>query len=364
MSDNQGQDPNQSNNQVPKPVEQEIEIGGDYNAPANSTPVSSTPAQETTSTPIDTFNAARPDQSLTDSLSGTQTAEELLDAILNIPQDRLIPWEEIPLPSKGLYYDGQIPGGVVKLKAMGTHADKILATARLAQTGQSIDYLLEHCVQLPNKFPTSELLAGDRTYLLYALRGITHGNNYEFMIACPNCEAMQNCAYDLNELGNTVTFGRPSIREPAKVVLPYLSEISKKECWVTVRFLRGKDISALAQRQRFNKRVGGATIRPGVRPSGAGGPNRPTHKPITVDDTLTENLNLIVTSFMGIENPAKIAQLVAGLHSSDTAAIRELLRKNSPGIDTTITVKCIDCDTEFRTELPITESFFRPSQSS
>ena len=46
----------------------------------------------------------------------------------------------------------------------------------------------------------------------------------------------------------------------------------------------------------------------------------------------------------------------------DTAAIREWLRENTPGIDSTVTITCPSCDTSFTVELPITESFFRPTQ--
>lgn len=308
------------------------------------------------------INATGVDPNLTTQLHD-KSNDELLDAILNVPEDRLIPWEEVPLPSRGLYYDGRVPGGVVRIKAMGTHADKILATARLAQTGQSIDYLLDHCVQLPDKFPAAELLAGDRTFLLYTLRGITHGNIYEFMIECPNCEAVQNCSYDLNQLANTLILGKPEIDEPSKVILPYLSQVTGKKVWVHVRFLRGKDVSILAQRQRFNKRIAGPQIRSGSKPAPTGKEKgQPRLRPVVIDDTLTENLNLIITSFMGVDkDPVKIKGLVSRLHSSDTAAIREFLKKNSPGIDTTIQVTCSDCNTEFRTELPIKESFFRPA---
>lgn len=287
---------------------------------------------------------------LSNKLTDESTPTDILGAILNAPEEDLLPWEEVTVPSRGLYYDGKIPGGVVKVRAMGLHADKILATARLAQTGQSIDYLLEHCVQLPNGYNPLDLLSGDRTFLLYLLRGITHGNNYEFVLKCPKCDASQTCQYDLNQLAKTMTIGNPQLREPVKVVLPYLSAVTGRETWITIRFLRGFDISKIANRQRFNKRVTG--VAPGQRA-----------KP-TIDDTLTENLHLVVTSFMGdVTDPAKIRELISKLHSSDTATIRQFLKDSSPGIDTTITLQCVECDTEIKIDLPITESFFRPTNS-
>ena len=297
------------------------------------------------------FSAVRSDLS---ARAEGKSASDLLDEIIHTNESELIPWEEVTLPSKGLWYHNQIPGGLVKVRAMGAFADKILATARLAQTGQSIDYLLEHCVQLPNEYKGSDLLAGDRIFLLYVLRGITHGNMYEFMLTCPQCEAVNTYTYDLNELSSTITPGNPGLGdEPFKVVLPYLSEITGREVFVRVRLLRGTDVSNLARRQRFKKKVSPASPRSGTQ----------RQVQATVDDSLTENLNLIVVDWMGeVRDPAKIKALIEKLHSSDLAAIREFLKGNSPGIDTMINVTCPGCSTEFKTELPITENFFRPTQ--
>lgn len=326
----------------------------EISVPATPDPQTEQEVQTQPATTDTSFNAVQSD--ISSRLADKKTATELLDEILRTNESELIPWEEVPLPSRGLWYSGQIPGGLVKVRAMGAFADKILATQRLAQTGQSIDYLLEHCVQFPNEFKGNELLAGDRIFLLYVLRGITHGNMYEFLLTCPSCEAVNTFTYDLNELSRTITVGDPSLGpEPFKVVLPYLSEVSGREVFVRVRFLRGNDVSTIARRQRFKKKVAPAAPRTG--------PKQPQSANVVIDDSLTENLNLVITDWMGeVNDPVKIKSLVERLHSSDTAEIREFLRKYSPGIDTMITVTCPNCGTEFKTELPITENFFRPTQ--
>jgi hypothetical protein len=287
-------------------------------------------------------------------LAGKESPEDILDAIINAKEDDLIPWEEITLPSGGVYYQDKIPGGVVRVRPMGTHAEKIMATQRLAQSGQSLDYLYKHCVQLPNGFDPIDLLAGDRVFLLYVLRGITHGNMYEFLMECPHCEVMSTYRYDLNELASTITRPDPSIgSEPFKVVLPYLSEISKSEVFVNVRFMRGRDLSIIAQRQRFKKKVSATA-------QNAGGMKRRTE---ALDEAVTENLNLLITDFMGkVRDPNKIKLMVEKLHSADSSTIREFVRKYSPGISPQIEVGCPECNANFKTELPITETFFRPSE--
>lgn len=300
------------------------------------------------------FNAAFAD--LSGKLADVANNTQLLDRLLDMPEPDLLPWQEVPLPSRGHYYNGRIPNGIVKIRPMGIQADKILATQQLAQTGQSLDYLYDKQVQIPDGMTPGDLLAGDRTFLLYALRGITHGNIYEFMISCPACGGSASHTYNLNDLAGTITVPDPTIGlEPFKVVLPHLSRTLKKEVWVRVRFLRGNDISLMAKRQRFKKRVAPAGPR-NLR----GQQGLPSNRDVVIDETLTENLNMIVQDFMGeVSDPTKIQALVSRLHSSDTSAIREFLRKYSPGIDTQITLTCPSCGQEFRTELPITESFFR-----
>lgn len=283
-----------------------------------------------------------------------ETADLILDEITKMKEDDFIPWEEVTLPSRGFYYGDKLPGGVVRVRGMGIHADKILATQRLAQSGQSIDYLFKHCVDLPVGFDPADLLSGDRTFLLYYLRGITHGNNYEFVMKCPNCESSAIQKYDLNELAGTISGPKPELgNEPFKVTLPYLSEVTKRTMWVKIRLMRGKDVSAIANRQKFNKRLHGMTNR--------------KERSVVIDESVTENIALIIVAFgsEGAEgearDPMKIKTLVDKLHSRDTATIRQFLRENSPGIDTQIEVTCPDCGNQYITDLPITESFFRPT---
>jgi hypothetical protein len=294
---------------------------------------------------------------LSEKVKGAATAADLLSEIVQMAEDDFIPWEEVTLPSQGVYYGDRLPGGLVRVKAMGIHADKILATQRLAQTGQSIDYLFKHCVQLTDGFDAKDLLSGDRIFLLYVLRGITHGNIYEFIMKCPNCETSSMQSYDLNELADTITGPDPSIgEEPFKVILPYMSEVLDRNVWVRVRLLRGKDVSQMANRQKFSKRVRAGTV----------GRKRPS-RDIVIDQTITENLALVITGFGGdgaegeVHDESKIKALVDRMHAKDTATIRGFLRDNAPGIDTMIEVECPECSFEYRADLPITESFFRPA---
>lgn len=300
--------------------------------------------------------------------------EEFLDALLQVPSEKLIPWEECTLPSMGIYYDW--PDGTCHVKPMGQTAEKILATQRLAASGQSIDYLFRECCRFPNNFDPSELLLGDRIFLLYFLRGITHGNMYEFAVTCPNpdCEAVNTHAYDLNDLASTVKQANSSLGlEPFKIILPYLTEATGRDVWVSVRFLRAYDANDITARRRAKKktlaRPGGIISKAKQRAEEAADLRRSAVDPrnqqkqnVMLDSTLDDNLEKIIVNIMGVDDRLKIRNFVQKLHAQDTATIREWLRQYTPGIDNTVTIICPDCSNKFTVELPITENFFRPSQ--
>lgn len=292
--------------------------------------------------------------------------EEFLDKLLQTPTDQLIPWEDCFLPSRGLYYDGDWDNGLVKVKAMGQTAEKILATQRLAKSGQSIDYLFRECCQFPEGFDPINMLLGDRVFLLYFLRGITHGNIYEFAFTCPNeeCQSVSTHAYDLNELASTITWADASLgSEPFRVDLPYLSKATGRDVWVGVRYLRAYDANDLLAKRKAKEKMKvkpGNTVR--TRMQGAADFNRNQQNSNQLDDALSDNLEKVIVSVMGSTDPFKIRRFVSQMHAQDTATVREWLRERTPGIDNTVIVGCPDCNADHTVELPITEAFFRPSK--
>lgn len=306
---------------------------------------------------------------LTDIVAPGASNEEFVNKLLQTPDEQLIPWEECQIPSRGMFYGW--PDGVVKVRAMGQVAEKILATQRLAQSGQSIDYLFRECCLFPDGFDPTNLLLGDRIFLLYYLRGITHGNIYEFAITCPDrdCESVSTHRYDLNELAQTIVWADPGLgQEPFKVSLPYLSEASGRDVWVAVRFLRAGDANDMLAKRKTKDRM---MVRPGgvrTRQLRGGGqtqtsdPRQQQQENQRIDDTITDNMEKIIVTVMGVGDVFTVRQFINKLHSQDTATIREWLRDHTPGIDSTVTVTCTDCGHEFTTELPITENFFRPTK--
>jgi hypothetical protein len=291
-------------------------------------------------------------------VSPATTDAELVDIIASAPEEKTRPWEQCVLPSRGLYYPSW--GGIdsCEVRPFGISTDQALATQRLAMSGEALDKLFKDCCRFPvDGFDSLDLLAGDRTYLLFYLRGITHGENYEYMFECPrrDCQTASPHSYNLMDLVSTIKTADESLgEEPFRVVLPHLSESTKREVYVDIRFMRGRDINNIARTKRTVDQIFGGGTSKNMR--------KQRREP-TVDETLSENLESVIVSINGVTDRLKIQTIVRKLHSGDTATIREWLREHSPGIDSITTVSCPDCGGSFKVPLPITESFFRSTPS-
>jgi hypothetical protein len=283
--------------------------------------------------------------------------QDVIDAII-APTANVTPWETVTLPSKGYFYDGEVPEGIVKVRPMDMAADKVMATQRLASSGKSMDYLFKTCVQMPGNFNPLNLLSGDRIFLLYYLRGITHGNMYDFITECTQCGGTNSLSYDLNNLD--VRYADDSLQgeEPFKVSLPRLSAATGHDVWVRVRFMRGYDLL------RINKSNHGVKK---IRPNSKYKVQDMALDDSSIDESLSENLSNLIVSVGSYNEPGNedrmvINSFVTKMHSTDHAVIREYLKEIAPNVDTEVIIQCSHCGHEMRMALPLTESFFRPSK--
>jgi hypothetical protein len=319
----------------------------------DSTPTKVVSAENLANTPISEMSKL-----IGDAISNI----DVVDIISKASADQLIPWEETTLPSKGLYYGWT--SGVVSVRAWSSKIDKILANSRLAQTGQSIDYMLRECCRFPDGFDVQDMLVGDQIYLLYYLRGITHGNEYEFALTCPNqqCQRVSTHSVDLNELVNTIVWADESLgTEPFIVNLPYLTRITGKEISASVRFLRVHDANIIQRTKKAKNIIGGSRAK--IKPRDRIQQTDQSKDDIVLDDIVTQNIETVITDIMGVADRFKIKNVVDKMHSTDIATIRDWLSKHTPSIETVVEVQCANCGETHNIMLPITESFFRPQIS-
>lgn len=298
----------------------------------------------------------QPDKSKSDK-NKPKPKESVVDKILSMPDDELLPWEEIELPSKGFFYNNELmQEGVVKVRPMNINVEKVLANQRQVKSGRALDILFEKCVQLPDPdFNPLELLAGDRYFLMFYIRGITYGDEYEFSLECPHCGNTSMYDFNLSELIKTQKVASEDQIEdyPISIKLPYLSEKMGEDVIARVKFPTGKDLEYLFSekpKRRFNRvRVGRKRL-------------EPTSHGIVEEDNnpTTAVMKNSIVDINGEKNQLKIGKIIEKLHSKDLSTINQILNDKQPGIDTTIEVDCPNCDGRIGpVMLPITEAFFR-----
>jgi hypothetical protein len=278
-------------------------------------------------------------------------------------ENYFLAWETVELPSKGVYYDGKIPGGKLKVRPMSIDVDKMMANQRIAQSGELLNKIVEACVEMPDEMTIYDFLAGDQFFLLYYLRGITHGPDYEFALECPHCKTTSTYEYDLAELSSTVKNPNPDyLDEPMAVQLPVLSSKMSQSIEALVRLVRVRDISAMGKSKDddiFDPiRMGKARNK---------GKKQSKSKKVDASDTYTSSMNMQIVGFRidGVDYTDKRKNaLISKLHQRDTATIRDFIDDVSPGIDTTIEVTCQneECGKDSSVPLPFSENFFRPSK--
>jgi hypothetical protein len=106
------------------------------------------------------------------------------------------------LPSHGKFYqdaqDDDIKRGFVKIRPMSFAEEEIMTNPANLKSGTAILKLFEACIE--SDYPAENILSFDSTYLLYALRKESYGDDYEFEIECPECGKKMTQTIKISEL--------------------------------------------------------------------------------------------------------------------------------------------------------------------
>jgi hypothetical protein len=281
----------------------------------------------------------------------------------HVSSNDYIPWEKIKLPSEGVYYGDKLPGGLLEVRPMGVAVEKMMSNQRLIQSGEFLNKIIELCTKMPEDLSVRELIAGDFNFLVYYIRGITHGTQYEFVHECIHCGSKNMHEFDLNELHETVK--GPDSRypeEPMLVRLDHISDTFNKDVFACVRLIRVDDIMKMSRSDH--------EIFDPVKQSRAQikkKSNKTKVKSISTEDIYNNSMKLQVIGFE-IDGQrftdSRRMLILDKMHQGDIAILRNFIESISPGIDTQINVVCQneECEKEALVSLPWSESFFRPNK--
>lgn len=259
--------------------------------------------------------------------TGSSHLQEILD---NLKSQSSV-YEEVQLPSKGRFYDGQNgpTNGILSIRPMTGEEEQILATPRLVKKGQAMNMIFQRCIK--EKIRPDELLSIDRTFLLIYLRGISYSSSYEVEIKCPSCDTKFNTDIDLNSLTlNTCPEGfGPQLND----VLP------TSKLPFSYRFASGRDENDIQDhRERRIKSFGDSAT----------------------DDTLTYRTAVLLEQIDGITDKNELQVLIKNLPINDVSYIRNCINEPPFGVDTDVDLVCPSCLEEFNLDLPMESNFFFP----
>lgn len=131
--------------------------------------------------------------------------------------------ELVPLPSKGRLYkevtdDPDVLDGFIKLYPMTTKEEEILSTQRHLRTGASTRLILQNCID--SAIDAKDILVFDSNFLLFYLRKISYGDEYEFEIASTEDALRRKFKHTINISELRFEELDDSVKEPIVINLP------------------------------------------------------------------------------------------------------------------------------------------------
>jgi len=211
-----------------------------------------------------------------------------------------IPIESVPLPSRGLIYpvDSPLYGQeTLDIRPMTAREEDILTSRAYIKNGTVITKLIDSCL-VDKRINSNDLISGDRTALMVALRITGYGADYTTDVVCPACSTTGTYEFDLSTLPIKRLEVEPveSGENLFEVVLP----VTKKS--VRIKFLTGHDESEMLIINERKKKKGMST-----------------------DSSVTDRLSRVIQSVDSITDKNKIAFFVKNLPVRDSLALRRFL---------------------------------------
>ena len=246
-----------------------------------------------------------------------------------------IPVESVPLPSRGLIYplDSPLHGQeTLDIRPMTAREEDILTSRAYIKNGTVITKLINSCL-VDKRINSDDLISGDRTALMVALRITGYGAEYKTDVTCPACGTTGSYEFDLSGLPIKRLEVEPveSGENLFEIVLP----VTKKS--VKVKFLTGHDENEMLVINERKKKRG-----------------------LSTDSNVTDRLTRVIQSVDNITDKNKIAFFVRNLPVRDSLALRRFLDSQEPSVEMKGHMTCNSCFEESEVELPIGASFFWP----
>jgi len=274
------------------------------------------------------FAAHAPDAQL-------ETQEETQDEV-SIPGGLhfVAPTELVELPSKGLLYPEGHPlhkQEEIEIKLMTAKEEDIMVNKSLLKKGIALDRMLQSII-VNKKIKLDDLLVSDKNALVIASRISAYGAEYKAQINCPNCNAVNNYTFDLEdkEIKYLYEHDREDIRTAENG--NFLITLPKTKMEVEFRLLRGRDEKALLEKNKKNKG----------------------------NIALTDQFKAFVVSVSNVTDKNILSDFIEVMPAYDSKYLRMAYADVLPNVDLKQYFECSECDHSQDMEVPFTVEFFWP----
>lgn len=243
--------------------------------------------------------------------------------------------ETLSLPSKGMVYEEEV-SPEIELSSMKTKHEMM----RLSATEESqkiMAQIIDDCIVGNLGISSYDMCLGDFQYLLYKLRVVTFGPEYEMTARCPYCGFENNLTLNIDEL-------------EVKEYTEDLADLLELDIPVS-----GNHIKLTMQTPRMLDRIN-------TRVKEYNKKRKNTSENATV-------LYTIMSSIEEIDNeavePIELEQWIRDLPLADSNAILYRIDEinNSLGIDSDSLATCGVCGSSFIAPFRVNTTFFRPDPS-
>jgi hypothetical protein len=237
------------------------------------------------------------------------------------------PYDVIPLPSKGLFYENKKSS--IKVSYLTAADENILLSQNLLKSGKALDVLLDRKI-MDKDIKHNELLPGDRDAIFMFLRTTGYGHIYPVKLRDPKTGEEFEYEVDLSNI-KYKELVEPDMNGEFSIQLPLSKSLVK------FRMLTTKDLSDIEEGEEKKKKM----------------------MKFYLDETVTKRLERLIMEIDGDRDKSRIAQFISRMKIGDSVAIRKAYSNNEPGIDMNLEVEAPSGEF-FRTSIPISPSFFWP----
>ena len=240
--------------------------------------------------------------------------------------------ETFTLPSKGLIYDEEVNPDIV-LSSMKTKHEMLRLSASENNNKIMAD-IIDDCIVGDCGISSYDMCLGDYQYLLYKLRTVTFGPDYEIYGICPYCGEENYISINLDEL--EVSEYEDDLMDLMEVTLPNTHSVIS----LTLQTPRILDV--------INRKIAEDKRR----------------RKSSENTSLLYNITTSITQVDGEEmNPFTLEEFVKDLPLGDTNFLMNRINEiNSKiGVQIDIDASCSNCGRYFTTPFRINSTFFRPN---